>query len=122
MVFDSERERLLFKAHQALGCHLFVLGVFLIIVLLVALALQVAGVVFAIQQHRSWWFVGGVVLVPWAGLASALIAIARILGPEGITGIVRERNNSPAIRLIGSNHAESASPDAHDGSPPATAT
>lgn len=103
---DADKERLLFKAHQALGRHLFVLGGFLIVVLLFGLSLPVAGAVLAAQQHRPWWFVGGVVLVPWAGLASALFAIARILGPDGITGIVRERNNSPAIRLIGSGDQE----------------
>lgn len=105
-----------------MGHHLFVLGTLLVIVLLAALALPVAGAIIAVQQHRSWWFAGGVVLVPWAGLASVLIAIARILGPEGITGIVRERNNSPVIRLIGLDHSESAARDADDGLPPSTPT
>lgn len=101
---DRDKERLLYKAHQALGRHLFVLGALLIIVILAGLTLPVAGAIIAIQHHQPWWIAGGVVLFPWLGLASALTAIARILGPEGITGIVRERHNSAAIWLIGSSH------------------
>ena len=92
-----------------MGRHLFILGIALLFV--VALGLVIAGIVavYLIRQGHPWWVAAGGASIVLAGVAAALRPVPRILGPEGITGIIKQRNNSPAITLLGST-AENEQP------------
>lgn len=110
----EDRDRLLFKADRAVGRHLFLLGVLLLFVIVLALTAPAVVALYAISQGQPWWMAVGATVLTLAGVGAALQAVPRILGPEGVTGIVRQRNNSPALPQL---HSEKDD----DGASPPTA-
>jgi len=84
------------------GRHLFILGIVLLFVIAVGLVTTGVVAVYLIRHGHPWWVAAGASSIILAGMAAALRHVPRILGPEGVTGIIKQRNNSPVIGLLGS--------------------
>jgi hypothetical protein len=109
-----ERYGLLFKADRAVGRHLFILGLVLLLVIAIGLATAGTVAVLLLRHGQPWWIATGASSIILAGMAAALRPVPRILGPEGVTGIIKQRNNSPVAGLLETN--------AERGQPPSSAS
>jgi hypothetical protein len=106
----EDAKKLLYKAHQAMGRRLFVLGPVLLTVIVIGLLAPLTLVVYAIENSMPLWMAAGAVASILAAVAAVLRSIPKILGPEGLTGIVKARNDSPIIHLIGSREEDVPQP------------
>lgn len=83
-----------------MGRHLFLLGILLLFLIALALALAAITAIYTIRQGHPWWVTAGGATAPVAGMAALLRSVSKVLGPEGVTGIIKQRNNSPVIGLL----------------------
>lgn len=93
--------KLLYRIERAIGRHLFLLGVALLIVIVAGLATPAIVIIYAMRESQPWWMATGATLFTLGGVAAVLHAIPRILGPNGMTGIVEARNRSATLPLLG---------------------
>ena len=97
----EDPHKLLYRIERAMGRHLFLLGVALLIVIVTGLTVPAVVAIYAMQESQPWWMTTGATLFTLAGVAAVLHAIPRILGPRGVTGIVEARNQSAALSQLG---------------------
>lgn len=97
----KDKHQLLYRVERAMGRHLFLLGVALLILIVIGLATPAIVIIYAMRESQPWWMAIGATLFTLGGVAAVLHAIPKILGPRGMTGIVEARNHSATLPLLG---------------------
>jgi hypothetical protein len=97
-----------------MGRHLFILGLVLELIIVVGFVAAAIIAVYLIRTGHPWWVGVGAGSITLVAEGAALRPIAKILGPEGVTGIIKQRNNSPVAGL--------SDPTAEREQPPSSAS
>lgn len=81
----------LLQLELVLGRHLALLGAALLGVIIAGLVTPAVVAVYAMRTDQPWWMAAGASGFTLAGVAAVLHTVPKILGPEGVSGVIKER-------------------------------